>query len=166
MKLLFCAKCFELVQLRNDLRGCHCGNAIGRYLDDNLTVEVAIKDMTKVRLIGINGHFLNCVDSHDPMEDGGYFAAQNSNITIIPWYSGDKDVVYADWDEMHTTWIDNTRIELFGELTNVDVAKEKILEALDSGATNDYEMSLAVGCNLSHLMKIIHVFNADCITEP
>lgn len=162
MKLLYCNICNDLIQLRNDLRGCFCGCQIGRYLDDNHTVEIASKYIDDGKLIGVTQRFLTRGASHDPLEDGGYFAKQNSCITVIPWNSGDSDVVYGDWDAMRATLLDNTRAELFGELTDPEVANDRIRGAFAGRGDVDYADGAAiVGCGVSHLEKLMQVLYLD-----
>lgn len=171
MKLLYCGVCNDLIQLRNDLRGCCCGCQIGRYLDDNHTVEIASKYIDDGKLIGVSNRLLmgdvvcdpvGDVVLRDPLEDGGYFAKQNSNITVIPWNSGDTDVVYGEWDAMRATLLSNMQAELFGELTDPAVARDKLKDAFAGPEAMNYTGAAArVGCGVSHMMELLHVLALD-----
>lgn len=60
MKLLYCEKCGDLVQLRCQLpRTCHCTKYVGKYLSDRLTAVVNEGSI----LVGIdNNTFQTAVD--------------------------------------------------------------------------------------------------------
>lgn len=40
MKLLYCARCHDVVALKYDTRSCECGHSSGHYLKDGRTVAI------------------------------------------------------------------------------------------------------------------------------
>lgn len=44
MKLLLCSKCSEIFSLSYTIKSCSCGNAVGRYLDDEYSMEHGIAE--------------------------------------------------------------------------------------------------------------------------
>ena len=161
MKLLHCSRCNELVQLRNELRCCPCGSQIGQYLEDDLTVKIASKYLDDAKLIGVSNLFLRDGFEHDPVPDGGFFAKQNSNITVIPFDQNAGDVVYGDWDEMREEWLAMARKELFDPYALCDVFRCKSFAADHSFGDMWYELSHDVakkhGYTPAHVIKLCHL---------
>jgi hypothetical protein len=40
MKLIYCDKCHEVIQLRYELKSCTCGDISGKYLEDGRIAEI------------------------------------------------------------------------------------------------------------------------------
>jgi hypothetical protein len=97
MKYIFCKICHSVVQLTEKFRRCRCGNAIGKYLSDNSTVEVAFYCPDYGFVGGISNRYFQCDEPYVPDKDGGYFAKQGSAITKIPLNEDSNDVIVRDW---------------------------------------------------------------------
>jgi hypothetical protein len=67
MKLMVCRSCGDVVLLRREPRQCACGQAQGRYLDDNSTVEQTEGTLS----IALHNHDLRAaIDAFDVTPDG------------------------------------------------------------------------------------------------
>lgn len=158
MKLLYCNVCHEIVQLRNELRCCECGYQIGRYLPDNAQVEIASKHLGDARLVGVSNVFLSKGELANPMDVGGYFAEQMSNITTIPFKKHARDIIYGDWDDMRAEWRETAHEELFGRLTNPETVIELVKE---QGPMTTAHRAEVLGHTEPHTTKILQVLTKD-----
>lgn len=158
MKLLYCDVCHELIQLRNELRSCYCGSQIGRYLKNNSTVEIASKYLGDAKLVGVSNNFLLDGISNDPVADGGFFAKQKSNITIIPFKKKAKDVKYGDWDTMRAEWLEVTQNWFKIDDNDIRDIQEKIAaeQATNPGRTLG-EIADELGYSDSQFVNLLHV---------
>ncbi len=83
MKLLFCKECGDVISMTKDIvKSCRCGNAKGKYDDNNSDILVKFKNIKTIRIIGITNGFLN--ENPEPMDllklTGTLFGEKDSYI--------------------------------------------------------------------------------------
>ena len=97
MKLLFCRKCGQIVQLTAaNFRSCRCGNVTGKYKTDQNSIEIDIKNRLEARIIGINNAFLfrDEPPSWDsPIYEDTLFREQKSHIVAIRPLTAEKSAI-------------------------------------------------------------------------
>tara|TARA_Y100000296_G_C5070146_1_gene204473 strand:- start:319 stop:576 length:258 start_codon:yes stop_codon:yes gene_type:complete len=83
MKLILCAKCWDVVKLDKDVRTCKCGLCKGRYIDD------IVAEVNKPAIpVYINNHSLVTAvlyrkNNEETLFEGGVFGRKYKNIKVL-----------------------------------------------------------------------------------
>jgi hypothetical protein len=72
MKLIFCAKCQDVVKLTYHLRYCGCGECWGRYLEDGLNAQISAN---AIPLGFLNSSLINALRDRPKEGMGSEFVA-------------------------------------------------------------------------------------------
>ena len=65
MKLLYCRRCRDVIQMRPELRTCYCGESSGRYIDN----ETVAQTEGSISIALHNHDFKTAVDAFDYSPD-------------------------------------------------------------------------------------------------
>lgn len=109
MKLLYCKMCQDLVAMRTEvIRECECGNVLGRFLEDNFSLEV---DVTRgnwgtIRIVGLDNRLL----ANETLPK--YVKNSESQILFEAW--GSAVIIVPPWMLSEVKRIDPNRFPEVG----------------------------------------------------